>query len=111
MISSLLLRNLPAVALVAVLAGAVWWITDAFRDRAQLRFELAATVRKLDAAEAELQRAAEVANIHRAHLSRAANEARVWDALSNDLQQMEGRDAPLSPLLSATVGRLFRAGQ
>ncbi|WP_353399842.1 spike base protein, RCAP_Rcc01079 family [Pseudophaeobacter arcticus] len=29
----------------------------------------------------------------------------------NDLQNMEGRDAPLSPLLSATADRLFRAGQ
>ncbi|MEP2717918.1 hypothetical protein [Pseudophaeobacter sp.] len=30
------LRNLPGLALVAVLAGAVWFIGDAFNDRSRL---------------------------------------------------------------------------
>lgn len=42
-------------------------------------------------AKAELQRAAETAQIHRAHLDRAADEARHWAALSNELELMGGR--------------------
>jgi hypothetical protein len=102
------LRNLPGLALAGVLAGVVWFVGDAVNDRTWLRGELAAVQSDLAAAQATLEQAAE---IHRAHLSRAADEARAWDALSNDLQQMEGRNAPLSPLLSATADRLFRAGQ
>jgi hypothetical protein len=105
------LRNLTGLALAAVLAGAVWTIGAAFQDRARLRAELAASQVDLATAQASLQQAAETARIHRAHLDRAADEARAWVALSNDLQNMEGRDAPLSPLLAATARRLFRSGQ
>ena len=105
------LRNLPGLALVGVLAGLVWFVGDAFNDRTRLRGELAATQADLATAQASLQQAAETARIHRAHLDRAADEARAWVALSDDLQQMEGRDAPLSPLLAATARRLFRLGQ
>jgi len=94
-----------------VLAGVVWTIGAAFQDRTRLRAELADTLSDLEIAQASLQQAAETARIHRAHLDRTANEARAWVALSNELQNMEGRDAPLSPLLSATADRLFRAGQ
>ncbi|MEP1494398.1 hypothetical protein [Pseudophaeobacter sp.] len=111
MIPAVLLRHLPGIALVAVLAGVVWFIGDAFNDRTRLRGELAAVQSDLATAQASLQQAAETARIHRAHLDRAADEARQWSALSNDLQNMEGRDAPLSPLLAATAGRLFRSGQ
>ena len=103
------LRNLPGLALVAVLAGAVWFVSDAVNDRARLRAELSAVQSDLTAAQATVEQAAETARIHRAHLDRAANEARGWVALSNDLQQMEGRDAPLSPLLAVTAERLLRA--
>jgi len=105
------LRNLPGLALVGVLAGVAWFVGDAVNDRTRLRGELAAVRSDLAAAQATLEQAAETASIHRAHLERAANEARGWVALSNDLQQMEGRDAPLSPLLAATAERLFGAGQ
>ncbi|MEP0155271.1 MAG: hypothetical protein ABJE81_11380 [Pseudophaeobacter sp.] len=105
------LRNLPGLALVGVLAGLVWFVGDAFNDRTRLRAELAAVQSDLAAAQASLQQAAETARIHRAHLDRAADEARAWGALSDDLQQMEGRDAPLSPLLAATARRLFRSDQ
>jgi hypothetical protein len=105
------LRNLPGIALVAVLAGVVWTVADAFQDRSRLRVELAASQADLATAQASLQQAAETARIHRAHLDRAADEARAWVALSDDLQNMEGRDAPLSPLLAATARRLFRSGQ
>ncbi len=105
------LRHLPGLALVAVLAGVVWTIGAAFQDRTRLRAELAATQADLATAQAILEQAAETARIHRAHLDRAADEARQWSALTNDLQNMEGRDAPLSPLLAATAGRLFSISQ
>ncbi|WP_295455808.1 hypothetical protein [uncultured Pseudophaeobacter sp.] len=111
MIPAVLSRNLPGIVLVAMLAGAVWTVASAFQDRARLRVELAVTQADLATAQASLQQAAETARIHRAHLDRAADEARAWVALSNDLQQMEGRNAPLSPLLAATARRLFRSDQ
>jgi hypothetical protein len=105
------LRNLPAIALAAALAGSVWWLIDVVNDRTQLRADLAATEKSLAGARAELQRAAETALIHRAHLDRAADEARHWAALSNELERMGGRDAPLSALLGVTAERLYGAGQ
>lgn len=106
-----LTRNLPFFLLLGALAGSVWWVTDLFRDRQQLRSYLVALQEDLRGAHAELQRAAETAQIHRAHLGRAANEARHWTALSNELELMGGRDAPLSALLGVTAGRLYGAGQ
>lgn len=101
------LRNLPGLALVGVLAGVVWFVGDAINDRTRLRGELAAARSDLKAAQASLELAAETARIHRAHLDRAAEEARGWVVISNDLQSMKGRHAPLSPLLSTTADRLF----
>ena len=101
------LRNLPGLALVGVLAGVVWFVGDAINDRTRLRGELVAARSELKAAQASLLQAEETARIHRAHLDRAAEEARGWVAISNDLQSMKGRHAPLSPLLSATAERLF----
>jgi biopolymer transport protein ExbB/TolQ len=101
------LRHLPGLALVAVLGGAVWFIRDAFQDRSRLRAELATLRADLAAAHGALEQAAETARVHRAHLEHAAEKERAWVTLSNDLQDMEGRDAPLSPLLSATADRLF----
>ena len=111
MIPAVISRNLPGIALVAVLAGGVWTVADAFQDRARLRADLAATRSELATAQASLQQAAETARIHRAHRTRAADEARSWSARSKELQTREGRDAPLSPLLAATARRLFRSGQ
>ncbi|WP_172684879.1 hypothetical protein, partial [Phaeobacter sp. 11ANDIMAR09] len=85
----------------------VWFVGDAVNDRTRLRAELKEAQADLATARATLEQAAETARIHRDHLSRAEKEARAWVALSNDLQQMEGRDAPLSPLLSATADGLF----
>ena len=105
------LRNLPFLLLLGALGGSVWWITDLFRDRQQLRSDLVDVQKDLRGARAELQRAAETAQIHRAHLERAADEARHWAALSNELELMEGRDAPLSALLVVTAERLYGAGR
>jgi hypothetical protein len=100
------LRNLPFLHFLGALAGSVWWVTDLFRDRLQLRSDLVAVQEDLRGARAELQRAAETAQIHRAHLDRAADEARHWAALSNELEMMGGREAPLSALL----GRFYGGG-
>jgi transposase len=105
------LRNLPFLLLVGALAGSVWWITDLFRDRQQLRSDLVAVREDLRGAHAELQRAAETAQTHRAHLDRLADEARHWAALSNELELMGGRNAPLSALLGVTAARMYGAGQ
>ena len=105
------LRNLPALALAAALTCAVWWLIDVVNDGTQLRADLAAAEKSLAGAHAELQRAAETAQIHRAHLGRAADEARHWAALSNELELMGGRDAPLSALLVVTAERLYGAGR
>ena len=105
------LRNLPALALAAALAGSVWWLIDVVRDRTQLRADLVAAEKSLAGARADLQRAAETAQIHRAHLDRAADEARHWAALSNELELMGGRDAPLSALLGVAAERMYGAGQ
>ncbi len=104
-----LTRNLPFFLLIGALAGAVWWVTDLFRDRQLLRLNLVAVQEDLRGAHAELQRAAETAQIHRAHLDRAADEARHWAALSNELELMGGRNAPLSALLGVTAERLYGA--
>ncbi len=101
------LRNLPGLALVGVLAGVVWFVGDAINDRTRLRGELAAARSELKTAQASLLQAEETARVHRAYLDRAADKARGWAALSNELQLMEGRNAPLSPLLYATADRLF----
>jgi chromosome segregation ATPase len=105
------LRNLPSLLLVGALAGSVWWITDLFRDRQQLRSDLVALQEDLRGAHAEMQRAVGTAQIHRAHLDRAADEARHWAALSNELERMGGGDAPLSALLGVTAARFYGAGR
>jgi hypothetical protein len=105
------LRNLPFLLLLGALAGAVWWVTDLVRDRQQLRSDMVDVQKDLRRANAELLRAAETAQIHRAHLDRVADEARHWAALSNELERMGGRDAPLSALLGVTAGRVYGAGQ
>lgn len=110
MIPAWAIRHLPSVAAAVAAAAAVWWLVDVVSDRTRLRGELEAERRALSAAEAVIEQAEEAARVHRAHLARAADEARRWDALSRDLQQMEGRNAPLSPLLRATAERLYSSG-
>ncbi|MEP2717654.1 hypothetical protein [Pseudophaeobacter sp.] len=103
----LALRRLPALALAAGGALALWWLLDLITDRQQLRRALATQQLQLRTAEQRLQQAAQAARIHRAHLARAAEEARHGAQLSHELDQLEGRDAPLSPVLRHTAERLF----
>jgi len=97
------LRCLPYLAL----ALAVWWLVDLAQDRTRLQGQLAAAKVEVATARVAQEQAIETARIHRAHLKRAADQARQWDAIRNDLLEMEGRNAPLSPLLRAAAERLW----
>ncbi|WP_422049926.1 hypothetical protein [Shimia sp.] len=85
--------------------GLIWLVRDYATDKAALKLERAARI----AAEASLERAEEAAAVHRAHLARAADQERAFQEIRNELQQMEGRDAPLSDLLRSTSDRLYPA--
>ncbi|WIY25107.1 hypothetical protein [Parasedimentitalea psychrophila] len=104
---ALVLRNLPALGLALVLLVAVAWLVNLVQDRTQLQADLVAVKIEVATARVAQQQALDVARFHRAHLARAADQARQFDAIRNDLQEMEGRDAPLSPLLRATAERLW----
>lgn len=99
------MRGGSALLAAGALASAVWLVRDYARDKAALRLERAARI----AAEASLERAEEAAEVHRAHLARAEDQLRALQDIRNELQQMEGRDAPLSPLLRTTADRLWPA--
>jgi hypothetical protein len=70
-------------------------------DAAALRLELAS-------AEAARAQAEEASRIHRAHIQRLEQAEERWTDIENELRTMEGRDAPLSPLLRATADRLWK---
>lgn len=93
-----------AVALVVAAAGTILW------QRHQLALATAETARLIrdlaDARAIEAQ-AREAAAVHRAHLMRMTAEAEAWAELTRNLQEMEGRDAPLSDHLGAVAGRLW----
>lgn len=97
------MRGGAALVAASSIAGLIWLVRDYANDKAALKLERAARI----AAEASLERAEEAAAVHRAHLARAADQERQVQEIRNELQQMEGRDAPLSPLLRATAERLW----
>lgn len=99
-------RYLIPATLTALLglASALWWMTGqrdaALDDAARLKTELATATLFIENARA-------AAIVHRAHIDRLAREAAETTALLNDLETLEGQDAPLSPLLDATADRLW----
>lgn len=95
-----------AAALAAVLAlcAALWWLSA--RNNA-LTSQVASLRVSVVSAQHALKQAETAAAVHRAYLARAEADAERWRAVQNDLQSMEGRDAPLSPLLRTTAERLF----
>ena len=104
----MILRNLPALVLALAMAGAGGWLWFLISDRNQLRVDLVAARITIATAKLAQEQAEQAARVHRAHLARAADQARQFDTIRNDLQTLEGRDAPLSPLLRATADRLWR---
>ena len=99
------MNRLAAIGLL-VLALVAWALFErqgkvsAIAEADHLRTELLAS-------KAALAQAAEAAAVHRAYLSKAQEEARKWAAIENEFRDMEGRDAPLSPLLRAASERLW----
>ena len=102
------LRNLPALVLAALVAVGILWLVNLVQDRTRLQGELAVAQISIATAKVAQEQAEEATRVHRAHLARAADQARQFDAIRNDLQTLEGRNAPLSPLLRATADRLWR---
>jgi|GEM_PF-4239166 len=102
-----MLRNLPVLAAGVCLAGLVLTGVRLAHEKKRLIVELSQLQGQLSMAQGELERAQETARVHRAHLSRAAQERRHWSLIINDVQLQEGQDAPLSPLLSFTAERLY----
>jgi len=91
---------LAGVAAVAVALGAyAWWQQSrAVRLAGQLEIARASVMTLTRAAE----QAAEANAVNRAHLARMEAELAASAAEIEGLMQMEGRDAPLSPLLRAS---------
>ena len=101
------LRSMPALVAGLGVALMILWGARLVADRTRLTADLNVTQQRLRVALTALERAEQTARIHRAHLDRAAAEARHWSSISNDLQQREGQNAPLSPLLGYTAERLY----
>ena len=100
------IRYALAAALLASLAlsGVLVWV---MQRNAALSVENHDLRVSLVSARQALSQAAEAAAVHRVYLDQQEAEARRWQQLANVLQSMEGRDAPLSVLLSATAERLY----
>lgn len=94
-----------ALAALALCAALALW------QRAQLATagaEIDRLGRELAVAAAIQAQQAEAAAVHRAHIKRLTAEAADWAAFTNELQSMEGRNAPLSDHLRAASGRLWQ---
>lgn len=98
--------TLYAICALAI-GGALWWVLSVVHERDALQADLRSARIELATARAALEQAAEAARVHRAYLEKAEEERGRWEALALDLQNMEGRDAPLSDLLGATAERLY----
>ena len=93
-----------ACALVLTFSGIIYVMG---REHASTAAELAQERRARLAVQITLDQAQEAVAVHRAHLSRVAEERLEIQTILNDLQQVEGRNAPLSPVLRATAERLY----
>jgi len=87
----------------ALLLGSVWLATvqrDAARaERDEWKAKHAIVTARLDQVE-------ESDRVHRGHLARVEAEAARWRQIAEDLEAMEGADAPLSPYLRSVLDRV-----
>ena len=88
------------VVSLAITLSLFMWTRILSSQLSNLRIELAA-------AEAEVDQARQAVQVQREHLKRLETERVKWDAIESELESMEGRDAPLSPLLRSTADRLW----
>ncbi len=103
-----LLRHSPLLMAGLGLTVVVYWGMRLVEDRARLGVELKQAQEQLAGVQIALEQVEEAARLHRAHLARIEREARHWAEVQNELQQMEGQNAPLSPLLGHTAERLYQ---
>jgi hypothetical protein len=92
----------PALAAAGLVAAL--WLVWAQRDAA--RAEAADWRARHAVAAARLEQVEDAARIHREHIERAEREAARWRQIAEDLQILEGADAPLSPYLRAVLDRV-----
>ena len=88
------------VASLVITLGLFAWTRILSGQLSSLRIELVA-------AKAEVDQARQAVQVQREHLKRLETERVKWDAIENELESMEGRDAPLSPFLRSTADRLW----
>lgn len=102
-----LLRRAPGwlwpVLGVAALLAALWLVVGQ-RDAA--RAEAAEWQRRHAVAAARLAQVEDAVRIQREHIARMEAEAERWRAVAEELQSLEGADAPLSPYLRAVLDRV-----
>jgi len=93
-------------ALVVSLAGvtALWWVTG---QRDEARAEAARLQRELASALVAIDVAKNAAAVHRVYVDRLTRDNREMSQLLDELQRLDGQNAPLSPLLDTTVDRLW----
>jgi Flp pilus assembly protein TadB len=98
------IRWLAAAAVIALLATwGLWQRGQAIAARGELQI----LQTDLSAERAARAQSDEAAAVLRAHFARITDEDAQWRDLDADLRKMEGRDAPLSPLLRTTAERLW----
>lgn len=75
------------------------------RDALELRLRDARI--ELASKDETLRQMEDAARVHRVYLDRFEAEQARWAEIERELKSMEGRDAPLSPLLQSTAERLY----
>lgn len=103
---SLALKYLPTLIAALAVGFGVWWVLDLKSDNRSLRAENEGLAVDLAASKRAVAQVAAADAVHRAHIERMARENAALDVALTDLQNMGGRDAPLSDLLRATADRL-----
>lgn len=102
-----LIRYAPHLLIGGALLALVVWGVAVLRERDQLRSDLVLVNRELTGARQVIEQAQEARRVHILYLEQAEAEAARWATIANELQGMEGRDAPLSDLLRSTAERVW----
>jgi hypothetical protein len=90
-------KYLILMLVVTVTSGAAWLAWAEYRD----------VVDQLERAEDRIEGYERSAEIHRKYLAKMREINSDWDALSNELQQKDGADAPLDSYLLDASRRLW----
>lgn len=107
---SRLISILSGLIIVALLGAAILFKVErdsAYDEVSSLVGELAVAQAQMAAAAEAGRMAQQARDIAMAQAKRAVEENVKWEELVNELQSMEGGDAPLSDFLSRAAGRLW----